>query len=226
MVAGTARIETIKVRRTCVDKEDIDKHEENTCSLKNPCKSTNANVVHLCYRRPPYVPLSSRCIGDLHDIFCSQGAIASIAEPSIGATIHTPPPTQPPAGMRRADEGVPKQSSAPTKQAEPRCESALVYTNLFAIPPTLSPTNRLSPPSRLRGGNVPGAHGGSAVGVDDIGNMGSTGAWGSDLSRLSRWGLAIRAPTLAEFISADMLLVPGKIWKWFAEDDILGRKLQ
>lgn len=45
---------------------------------------------------------------------------------------------------------------------------------------------------------------------------------GGDLARISRWALAIRAPTLADFISADMLLVPGKVWKWLAKDDILG----
>ncbi|CAM9291604.1 unnamed protein product [Choristocarpus tenellus] len=36
---------------------------------------------------------------------------------------------------------------------------------------------------------------------------------GSDLSYLSVWGLALRVPTVAEFISVDMVLIPGKLWQ-------------
>ncbi|CAM9507516.1 unnamed protein product [Discosporangium mesarthrocarpum] len=36
----------------------------------------------------------------------------------------------------------------------------------------------------------------------------------SDMVQLSRWGLALRAPTVAEFVSADMVLVPGRVWRW------------
>ncbi|CAM9836321.1 unnamed protein product [Ectocarpus fasciculatus] len=85
-----------------------------------------------------------------------------------------------------------------------RCEP-LVRTDLFASTPRATAT-----PS-MRGGV-----GGRGGGGDRDGR--------SDLSRLSRWSLAVRAPTLAEFVSADMLLVPAKLWKWFAKDDIRSRQ--
>ncbi|CAN0028717.1 unnamed protein product [Ectocarpus sp. 12 AP-2014] len=87
-----------------------------------------------------------------------------------------------------------------------RCEP-LIRTDLFASTPRATAT-----PS-IRGGVCGRGRG------DGDGNNGR-----SDLSRLSRWGLAVRAPTLAEFVSADMLLVPAKLWKWFAKDDIRGRR--
>ncbi|CAM9358382.1 unnamed protein product, partial [Ectocarpus sp. 13 AM-2016] len=89
-----------------------------------------------------------------------------------------------------------------------RCEP-LIRTDLFA-----SATRATATPS-IRGG-VRGRGGGGGDGDGDNGR--------SDLSRLSRWGLVVRAPTLAEFVSADMLLVPAKLWKWFAKDDIWGRR--
>lgn len=68
---------------------------------------------------------------------------------------------------------------------------------------------RSSDASKLRGG-------GSAEELE---------SGGGDLSRISRLALALRAPTLAEFISADMLLVPAKIWQWLTKEDIFGRRV-
>lgn len=85
----------------------------------------------------------------------------------------------------------------------PLCQT-LLQTNLFAV--------AFPGDYALSGGGVRGAVGDSKVENFD-----------RDLSRLSRWGLAVRAPTLADFFSADMVLLPGKIWKWLAKDDFLGR---
>ena len=93
----------------------------------------------------------------------------------------------------------------------PRQCEALVRTNLFAATATTPAANADVAP-HIRGGLRQTSFGGSDSG-DGVG-----------LSRLSRFGLAVRAPTLAEFISADMLLVPAKLWKWFAKDDVLGRE--
>lgn len=87
----------------------------------------------------------------------------------------------------------------------------LIRTNLFAATATTpAPNTDITP--RVRGGSRQPFHGDR-----------SSDGGGGGLSRLSRLGLAVRAPTLAEFISADMLLVPCKMWKWFAKDDVFGR---
>lgn len=91
------------------------------------------------------------------------------------------------------------------------CE-ALIRTNLFAATAT-KPAADADVAPHIRGGARQTFYRGRDRGDGD----------GGGLSRLSRWGLAVRAPTIAEFISADMLLVPAKLWKWFATDDVFGR---
>lgn len=99
-----------------------------------------------------------------------------------------------------------KEQGAPDRRPRiHRCEP-LIRTDLFASTPRATATPSIKGGVRGRGG---GGDGNNSR---------------SDLSRLSRWGLAVRAPTLAEFVSADMLLVPAKLWKWFAKDDIRGHR--
>ncbi|CBN77922.1 Glycosyltransferase, family GT64 [Ectocarpus siliculosus] len=107
----------------------------------------------------------------------------------------------PPPFPDNKEQGATDRRRPRTRRCEP-----LIRTDLFASTPRATATPSIRGGVRGRGG-------------DGDGNSSR-----SDLSRLSRWGLAVRAPTLAEFVSADMLLVPAKLWKWFAKDDIRGRR--
>lgn len=78
---------------------------------------------------------------------------------------------------------------------------SLIHTNLFAMPPR-------------RGLRRVKHDGNNNAGTEDA---------ESDLRRISRLSLALRAPTLAEFISADMVMVPSRVWRWLAKEDIFGR---
>lgn len=109
----------------------------------------------------------------------------------------------PPRPVQYYDDERAGSSSSPSGGEErPVCE-ALLRTNLFAVSPR----------------EHPGVSSGIGRLITDEGDGGD-----SDLSRLSRWALAVRAPTFAEFFSADMLLVPGKVWTWLAKEDIVGRE--
>lgn len=80
-------------------------------------------------------------------------------------------------------------------RGETVCHDVLVRTNLFAVEPSSSS-------SSLSLGGRRGK---------------------SDLHPLSRWSLAVRSSTIADLFSADMLLLPGKLWTWLTKDDVLGR---
>ena len=142
---------------------------------------------------------SCRCLADLHEIFCAARATdALLASPAAAAPYGD--------GSRRA---APRLGA--TEPAPRHCE-ALIRTNLFASTTTTRPAPNADTARRIRGSLRRSSLLGGSDGSDGVG-----------LSRLSRWGLAVRAPTLAEFVSADMLLVPAKLWKWFAKDDVFGR---
>lgn len=147
-----------------------------------------------CFFQITSSPLFRRCLADLHDIFCAARATDALL----------PWPS--------ASNGEGSRGTARLGTVEPaprRCET-LIRTNLFAATPATKPATNTDTPPHIRG-RLPQASSGGSDSGDRIG-----------LSRLSRWGLAVRAPTIAEFISADMLLVPAKLWKWFAKDDALG----
>lgn len=139
-----------------------------------------------------------RCLADLHGIFCAARASdALLMSPSSSN-----------------DKRLRQTGGLGAEEPPPwRCES-LIRTNLFAAATVTPAANADVVAPLVRGGLRKTPRGGSDNG----------GGGGSDLSQLSRWALAVRAPTLAEFISADMLLVPAKLWKWFAKDDIMGRR--
>lgn len=111
------------------------------------------------------------------------------------------PPRRPAHYYYYGDHNRAGSSPSLSGEERPVCE-ALLRTNLFAA---VSPRREHHP-------GVP------SDGGDDDNDDGV-----NDLSRISRWALAVRAPTLAEFFSADVLLVPGKAWDWLANEDVLER---
>ena len=114
-------------------------------------------------------------------------------------------------------------------QESSSCES-LIKTDLFAVthPAHVSRGKAETPVHERNGGGDGGGGGGGGGGDGGVtGNRvyrgKSSGGGNDDLSRLTRAGLAVRAPTLAEFVSGDMLLGPAKFWRWLAVDDAFGR---
>ena len=132
--------------------------------------------------------------------------LADLHEIFCAANAADAPLLAPPAAP--TDEGQRRRGGGGRDAGEPvpgRCE-ALIRTNLFAT------------------AGAPGASADVSPGVRGASRSPPRGGDVGDLSRLSRWGLAARAPTMAEFVSADMLLLPSKLWKWLAKDDVLGRQ--
>eukprot|EP00752_Nemacystus_decipiens_P006665 g5992.t1 len=144
--------------------------------------------------KAPHATKRSRCLADLHEIFCAARATDGL--PRSPTTFN-------------GDRSRHSAELGETEPAPRQCE-ALMKTNLFAATAT-KPVSGADVAPHIRGGLRRTSFGGSDS-SDGVG-----------LSRLSRLGLAVRAPTIAEFISADILLVPAKLWKWFAKDDVFGR---
>lgn len=158
-----------------------------------------------------------RCLADLNEIFClhtnpTRADAAHVADPMAYTDDH---------GMAGKELGKHQEGDQQEHERQTTCET-LRRTNLFAVPPRPAYSAATGTERRvgLRGRGVREAERGRG----EAGAGGGVGEEGSDLLHLSRWGLAVRAPTLAEFLSADMLLVPGKFWRWLTQEDIFGRK--
>eukprot|EP00903_Cladosiphon_okamuranus_P008537 g8196.t1 len=143
----------------------------------------------------PHAVKRSRCLADLNEIFCAAHANDG----------------QPLSPTASNGDGSRHGAQLGAIEPAPRQCKALIGTNLFASTATKPAAASADVAPHIRGGVRQTSFRGSGSG-DSVG-----------LSRLSRLELAVRAPTVAEFISADMVLVPAKLWKWFAKDDVFGR---
>lgn len=181
---------------------------------------------------------TNRCLADLNEIFCAHTHhhAPTTRFPPSGDGVHADTKSGDadlPLDVQRRQTKQARQELQQQQQQRPptsaTCE-ILRRTSLFASVAALPRRRSFAVKEKERaasgggGGGLRGAQPRQQVQGRGRGN-GLDKETVDDLARISRWALAVRAPTLAEFISADMLLVPGKTWRWLTKEDVLGREI-
>lgn len=186
----------------------------------------------------PHAVKRSGCLADLNEIFCAHTHhhAPTTRFPPSGDGVHADTKSGDadlPLDVQRRQTKQARQELQQQQQQRPptsaTCE-ILRRTSLFASVAALPRRRSFAVKEKERaasgggGGGLRGAQPRQQVQGRGRGN-GLDKETVDDLARISRWALAVRAPTLAEFISADMLLVPGKTWRWLTKEDVLGREI-